>query len=681
MRSVAWSPDGTKIAAGGDFKKVIVFSSSGEKLWESPDLGDYILSVAWSPDGTKIAVGGAFGKVIVFSHGLGGLCDVVSRALVSGIGVSEVVGGSGVCGILGGWVLGDCGDVSGVSGVVGDAIEFLCRGDVGGVLAVLGFALDSGYWDNELFEVVRALTLGWGGRLLEFDSIVSGVGRAVGVDAPSVFDWLIDLLESGRPILSIAEEVREVVRWVLENAGGLREAASDGRFAAFVRGARYGGLRGFVEVLREGLSFLRSPSKYFRVRVGFEGSFTAGSFSEGVARVCNDSVTQVAVTSVSFSGVEGSVLSGVPLVLRPRECGEVGVSLRVPTPGRVPVEVSVSGEVAGVSVSSVVRAVVDASPSPAPSPSLGAGVRGRVPEAPPYLSPHYLVGKVLSLSFSPPSLKPLRVRGVVVGGLELRAVIGFGGFAVTLLGVDEVGRSFAVKLPRDAYESIVHGLTYAINRRRLAVFEREFKVLKGLNHPHLTKLVGGGVDSGVPYLVMEFCGNGSLRGVLESGSRVGLADALLIGVQVADALAYLHSRGIAHRDLKPENILFTEEGLLKVTDFNVAKVMGAVTTTSSRVAYTPGYAAPEQVMWGLGRSGPWTDVWSLGVVLYEAITGEPPFEPGDYEESIKEGPDLSPLPEEVRPIIKAMLTVEPGKRPPAIKVRDELAKLLYSISK
>ncbi|RLG87579.1 MAG: hypothetical protein DRO18_03070 [Thermoprotei archaeon] len=181
---------------------------------------------------------------------------------------------------------------------------------------------------------------------------------------------------------------------------------------------------------------------------------------------------------------------------------------------------------------------------------------------------------------------------------------------------------------------------------------------------------------------MKFCEGGSLRGVLNVQRRLEIRDALILGIQVSDALSYIHGLGIAHRDLKPENILFTKEGILKVTDFNIAKVMRTVSPSSSRLTpYTPGYGAPEQIYRGYGKVGPWTDIWALGIILYEAIVGEHPFNFHDYEESIKEKPNLKRLPRELRDLISKMLCEEPKERPNAKEVKEELLTVLLKYMK
>lgn len=124
-----------------------------------------------------------------------------------------------------------------------------------------------------------------------------------------------------------------------------------------------------------------------------------------------------------------------------------------------------------------------------------------------------------------------------------------------------------------------------------------------------------------PYLVMEYVEGTSLRRML--GTRLPLTQVVSIVGQVCEALEYAHQHGVVHRDIKPENILVTPQGLVKVTDFGIAKITSAVTVTSDRIVGTPEYISPEQAKGEM--VGPASDIYSLGVVLYELLTGQVPF--------------------------------------------------------
>jgi tetratricopeptide (TPR) repeat protein len=161
-------------------------------------------------------------------------------------------------------------------------------------------------------------------------------------------------------------------------------------------------------------------------------------------------------------------------------------------------------------------------------------------------------------------------------------------------------------------------------------FQTERQVLAELAHPHIARLLDGGTtDDGRPYFVMEFIDGEPLdrhcaRRQLSTDER------LLLLLAVCAAMEYAHARGVLHRDLKPDNVLVTADGTPKVTDFGLAKRLegaggGAGATQSGAVLGTPSYMAPEQAAGRRAEVGPATDVYALGAILYELLTGRPPF--------------------------------------------------------
>ncbi|MCD6488272.1 MAG: protein kinase [Desulfurococcales archaeon] len=706
--SVAWSPDGTKIAVGvflgisKGCKIVLLDSTSRNKIGESNDLHHSLELISFSKDGKKIVVGTHWSeKVASFGFSLSGLCDDVTETLrfEQNISPQEPPLNDPLCLALRNWILGECQTVKEIKGTVHDMIDYLCSYDYFGVAASLLCANEFNIEEKELYDLWKVLTMGWGNELTKLNKSINGLARYLGIMGLGddvLLDWLAGELLKGGAALEVAGRVRGVLERLQNMLPKVLEVKDNEKFVNFVRVAyRGGGLREFVEVLESGLRFLGSPGEVLRglvrVRGELSGDFRAGFFGRGVLRVCCDSLLDavVEVSGLEGPGVRASVVGGSRASLRGGGCVEFPVSAAFEFAGDTPLRARLRVSVPGLGgFDEVLDLVARVAPgveivsgrsglagkplgSPAPSAPIGYSV---LPSA------SFALGKALVLGFKPPRVEGLR-RRFRVGGFEVRGLIGFGGFAVTLLGVDEVGRSFVVKVPREVWECIVSGITYSPSEKGLAAFKREFSLLSSLRHPHIVEIVAGGVDSGMPYVVMEFCEKGSLRGVLESQGRLGIADALLICIQIADVLRYIHSNNIVHRDLKPENILFTREGILKVTDFNIAKVMRTVSpTTSARPPYTPGYAAPEQILRGYGRTGPWSDVWSLGVILYEAVVGEPPFDPWDYEEAIREPPNLDPVPKLLRDIIASMLSEEPKDRPGAKEVEEELARILYEIS-
>ncbi|WP_067833589.1 protein kinase domain-containing protein [Actinomadura kijaniata] len=213
---------------------------------------------------------------------------------------------------------------------------------------------------------------------------------------------------------------------------------------------------------------------------------------------------------------------------------------------------------------------------------------------------------------------------VLSGRYELLGPLGRGGMGTIYRARDrELARLVAVKmLPDDLVDR-------PESRKR---FQREARTAAGLNHPNITMVFDMGRDGdgeqGQPYLVMEFVDGHNLSRVL-AGGPVAPAWAAAIVAQVLEALEHSHGRGVVHRDVKPSNIMVTGRGpnpRVKVLDFGIAKMMGQSSTrlTATGVAVgTPSYLAPEQAE--AREVDARTDLYSTGCVLYEMLTGRPPF--------------------------------------------------------
>src|ERR1700722_4474875 len=156
-------------------------------------------------------------------------------------------------------------------------------------------------------------------------------------------------------------------------------------------------------------------------------------------------------------------------------------------------------------------------------------------------------------------------------------------------------------------------------------FGAEARSVASLNHPHILRVFDWGEDTDGPYLVTEYLGGGSLRDLLDRGVRLSHSQAAQLGAEVAQGLAYAHSRSLVHRDIKPANLLFDEEGRVRVADFGVARALAeaAWTEPAGAMVGTARYASPESAEGEKvdGRA----DVYSLALVLYEAVTGIVPF--------------------------------------------------------
>jgi eukaryotic-like serine/threonine-protein kinase len=156
-------------------------------------------------------------------------------------------------------------------------------------------------------------------------------------------------------------------------------------------------------------------------------------------------------------------------------------------------------------------------------------------------------------------------------------------------------------------------------------FRAEAQAAASLNHPNIVAVYDWGEDEGTPYLVTEYLAGGSLRAVLDRGVRLSPSQALLVGLETTRALDYAHRRGFVHRDIKPANLLFGEDQRLRVADFGLARALAeaAWTEPAGAVLGTARYASPESAR-GEAVDGR-ADVYSLGLVMIEVVTGRVPF--------------------------------------------------------
>ncbi len=202
---------------------------------------------------------------------------------------------------------------------------------------------------------------------------------------------------------------------------------------------------------------------------------------------------------------------------------------------------------------------------------------------------------------------------------ELSGELGRGGMGVVYRGRDTLlGRDVALKL---------FGPETALDAELAARFQREAQAASSLRHPNLVGVLGAGVWQGRPYLVLELVVGETLRALLRREGRLSPEVAARIGSNVARGLEHAHQAGVLHRDVKAENVLLDATGAARLTDFGLAGMAraGGRLTASGEVLGTPAAMAPEQVLGDRDRLGPWTDVWGLGVLLYEALVGESPF--------------------------------------------------------
>src|SRR5213594_1590635 len=206
-------------------------------------------------------------------------------------------------------------------------------------------------------------------------------------------------------------------------------------------------------------------------------------------------------------------------------------------------------------------------------------------------------------------------------------LLGQGGFAAVFRARDNVlNRDVAVK---------VLDVELAPTATAAQRFMREAQTVARLEHPHIVPIYKVGRHEEIFYIIMRCIDGPSLGQLLETQKKLPIGDAARIARQVADALAYAHSYEIVHRDIKPDNILLDRSGHVLVTDFGIAKAAQAATaaqlTTEGMIIGTPQYMSPEQAAGDKvdGRS----DIYSLGIVLYQMLSGTPPFD-GDSSASI-----------------------------------------------
>ena len=209
--------------------------------------------------------------------------------------------------------------------------------------------------------------------------------------------------------------------------------------------------------------------------------------------------------------------------------------------------------------------------------------------------------------------------GRVIGGYQLLEEIGRGGMGV-------VFRAVQLSLNREVALKMILSGEFA-GPRELARFQSEAEACARLHHPNIVQVFEVGAHNRCPFLSMELIQGGSLEDRLRSSVPQPREATILLGT-IARAVGFAHRNGVLHRDLKPSNVLLTVDGQPKVADFGLAKRFsgeGAATLQSAAMVGTPSHMAPETIELGASSNGPASDVYSLGVILYEMLTGRLPF--------------------------------------------------------
>jgi len=254
-----------------------------------------------------------------------------------------------------------------------------------------------------------------------------------------------------------------------------------------------------------------------------------------------------------------------------------------------------------------------------------------------------------------------------IGRYQLRSKLATGGMAEVYLAFDSfMAREVTLKLLPKLF---MHDPTF---EKR---FEREARLLAQLEHPAIVPVYDFGYHDEQPYMVNRFMRSGSLLDKIVAGGRLSLGLTLDIVLRICSGLAYAHQKGIIHRDLKPANILFDEQENAYIADFGIAKLAESTSTlTGNALIGTPAYMSPEQFA-GRGEIDSRSDQYSLGVVLFEMLSGELPFK-GDTTARLMKGHLMDPpprlldirseLPKEIEPVIQRMLQKKPDERYPSM---------------
>ncbi|MFF2544879.1 serine/threonine-protein kinase, partial [Kitasatospora sp. NPDC058063] len=257
----------------------------------------------------------------------------------------------------------------------------------------------------------------------------------------------------------------------------------------------------------------------------------------------------------------------------------------------------------------------------------------------------------------------------IVGPYRLHRRLGAGGMGVVYLGSDRRGQRVALKLIR---------AELAEDQEFRTRFAREIAAASRIRGGCTARVVGSDIETERPWLATAYVPGPSLYKRVGDEGPLNWPEAARIGAALADGLVKVHEAGVVHRDLKPSNILLSPRGP-RIIDFGIAWSRGASTLTHVGTAVgSPGFLAPEQVR-GVAVT-PATDVFAFGATLAYALTGDTPFGSGASSEVmlyrvVHEEPDLSAVPPQLAPLIRACLAKEPAERPGAAALHERLSEL------
>lgn len=265
-----------------------------------------------------------------------------------------------------------------------------------------------------------------------------------------------------------------------------------------------------------------------------------------------------------------------------------------------------------------------------------------------------------------------------IGPFQVGEQLGVGGMGIVYRAVyTKTGQDVALKV-------LSPNLT--TDKKLLARFDRETKILKRLKHPNIVRYYGGGTNAGQRYYAMELIDGGALDDyVKKRGGTLTWEQVIEVGKQICSALEHAHNAGIIHRDLKPANLFLTRKGRLKLGDFGIARDTEATALTAAgKTVGTYAYMAPEQIV-GKPEISRKTDLYALACVLFELLTGKPPFEAETAAEMLFAHLETDPpsvrdkcpeCPIWLEQLIERMLEKDPDDRPyDALAVHTELSEI------
>ncbi len=208
--------------------------------------------------------------------------------------------------------------------------------------------------------------------------------------------------------------------------------------------------------------------------------------------------------------------------------------------------------------------------------------------------------------------------GEKLGSFRIEGNLGVGAMGVVYRAIHEPsGRTAAVKVVHKDISQRGQG-----HER----FQREAEILQQFRHPNIVRFLALGRYQGTSYIAMEFIQGKTLEQILNEHEALPWKDVVDLGIQMCEALHYAHEHGVVHRDLKPSNLMITDTGIVKLTDFGIAKDLDKTALTATgRTLGTAAYMAPEQIR-GTPEVSHKTDLYALGIVFYQMLTGRPPFE-------------------------------------------------------